>query len=342
MKKALIHNPYWDSLGGGERYTAAFTRLLLDSGWQVGIAWPADISTAVKSRFDIDISGAIFNSQFSILNSAKYDLLFWVSDGSLPMSLAQKTLVHFQFPFKNIAGRSPVNLLKSRLYTFVCNSRFTKSYIDREFLVRSQVVYPPVNTSAFSPGKKSKTLLYVGRFSHLTQAKNPHLLIQAFKNIHSRLPGWRLVLAGGAGIGTPSDALSRLRSQAAGLPVEIITNPSVTRLKSLYGQASIFWSASGLGTDPLKEPLKVEHFGITVVEAMSGGCVPIIPDLGGHPEIVVSGQNGFLYHSLDQLEKTTLELAADSTRLIALAKAARQRSKIFDTAAFNAAFAPLI
>jgi len=342
MIKALVHNPYWDSLGGGERYTAAFIRLLLDHSWQVDLAWPKDISASVKSRFGIDISAAIFNSQFSTLNSAKYDLLFWVTDGSLPVSLAPKTIVHCQFPFTGVGGRSFKNLLKSRFYTFICNSRFTKSFIDREFMVNSRVVYPPIATAVFPPRAKTNTLLYVGRFSHLTQAKNPHLLIRAFKEIHSRLPGWRLVLAGGAGVGTPADAISHLRSQAAGLPVDIITNPSMARLKSLYGQAKLFWSASGLGIDQHTQPLKVEHFGISVVEAMSAGCVPIIPALGGHPEIVDPGQNGFLYHTLDDLGSLTLKLTTDRRQLTTLSQAAIDKSKMFDTTVFNDGFFRLI
>ena len=340
--KALVCNPYWDTLGGGERYTAAFIALLLARGWQVHVAWPTDISASVSSRFCIRLTQSEFGHQFSSLTSANYDLLFWVSDGSLPASLAKRTLIHFQFPFTAVGGRTPLNFIKSRRYSFISNSRFTKSFIDSEFAVTSQVIYPPVTTSAFHSMQKSRLILYVGRFSHLTQAKNPHLLIDAFRQFHSQQPGWKLVLAGGAGVGTDQHVLADLQSRCQGLPVSIITNPTLAQLKKLYGTATFFWSAVGLGVDERHAPLKVEHFGITPVEAMAAGCIPILPALGGHKEIVDSGQNGYLYNSLDQLSDITLNIIGRPAEAKRLAQAAIHQSKLFDVHQFNVNFSQLL
>src|SRR3989344_9144145 len=139
MKRAAIHNPYWDSLGGGERYTAAFVKLLLDQGWQVDIHWSNNISQSILDRFGINISHANFIHELSTMN---HELLFWLSDGSLPTSFAKKTIVHFQFPFQNVHGGSLPNLLKSRFYKFVANSQFTKQAIDKEFNINCSVIYP--------------------------------------------------------------------------------------------------------------------------------------------------------------------------------------------------------
>lgn len=339
MGNAAVISPYWDTLGGGERYVASFTRLLLDLGWQVDIRWPADFSVPLRDRFGLDLSAARFIPR---LSTSDYRLVFWVSDGSLPTSLAAKTIVHFQFPFTHIHGSSPLNLLKSRFYTFVCNSRFTKSFIDPEFNIRSRVIYPPVNTASFVPGLKTKTILYVGRFSHLTQLKNPHLLIESFRQIYKQLPGWKLVIAGGAGVGTASGTLASLSRKSAGLPVQIITNPAFTQLQKLYSSASLFWSASGFGADEQSEPVKVEHFGITPVEAMSAGCVPLLVNLGGHKEIIDQGKNGFLWSTPAELQALTLDLCRHPALLTALADSARQKSKIFDITRFNSGFTALI
>ena len=80
--RASVYNPYWDSMGGGERYTAAFARLLLDKGWQVDIGWTSDISQKIYNRFGINISRANFTA---LDNLGKYDLVFWVSDPPKPM-----------------------------------------------------------------------------------------------------------------------------------------------------------------------------------------------------------------------------------------------------------------
>lgn len=339
MKRTLVHNPYWDTLGGGERYTASFVRFLLDRGWQVDIDWPADISADIKNRFGIDISQANFNTSHQLL-AIGYRLVFWLSDGSLPTSFAAKTIIHFQFPFLGLSGRKVSNLIKSHFYTFVCNSYFTKSFIDREFKVSSLVIYP--STDPIPAGPKTNTILFVGRFSHLTQLKNPHLLIQAFAQIHKQLPGWKLVLAGGAGIGTPPGLIDSLRSPTRNLPVQIIVNPDYVQIKKLYACAKIFWSASGLGAVEQKNPLQVEHFGISVVEAMSAGSVPIITNLGGHKEIVDHGQNGCLFNTLDQLQKFTLDLVKYKSKLKTLSRSAVKKSQKFNSENFNREFEKLI
>lgn len=69
-----------------------------------------------------------------------------------------------------------------------------------------------------------------------------------------------------------------------------LTNSDILKL---YGEASIFWHACGLGE---KDPHLVEHFGMTTVEAMQNYCVPIVIDGGGQKEIVEHGVSGFSLH----------------------------------------------
>jgi glycosyltransferase involved in cell wall biosynthesis len=338
-KKVLIYNPYWDTMGGGERYSAQAAAVFLNRGWQVDLVWSSDLRPAVKSRFGIDLSRARVVSDYW---TAKYDVVFWVSDGTLPVSFAKKTLIHFQFPFTGIGGRSPGNFIKSRMYKFVVNSRFTKGFIDREFGVDSQVLYPPIDTAVFRSGKKTNTILYVGRFSQLTQLKNPHLLVDIFRDIYSRIPGWQLILAGGSGVGADKKYLSDLKKSIGTLPVSLVLNPGLEDLKKLYGRAKIFWSATGFGADEKTQPLKVEHFGISLVEAMSAGCVPVVSDLGGYREIITTGRDGFLCSRPAALGQVTRKLVSHPELLTALSKTARQKSKIFDSVCFTAGLQSLV
>jgi glycosyltransferase involved in cell wall biosynthesis len=341
-KTALIVNPYWDSLGGGERYTASFAKLLLSEGWHVDILWPEDYTTPIRSRFGLDLKGINWNAgPYDLKLSSKYDLLFWVSDGSLPVSFSRKTIIHMQFPFQNVQGRSLSNLIKSRFYTFVVNSHFTKTFIDREYAVDSIVIYPPVDTKSFSPGKKEKTILYVGRFSHLTQSKGQQILIDAFRKLHKKIPGWKLVLAGGVSIGADSGFMSKLRESSKDLPVELVIDPHFDEVKKLFSRAGIFWSASGFGYNEYENPTKVEHFGMSVVEGMSAGAVPVITKLGGFKEIVESGRDGFLWTTIEELQKYTLQ-AIEPDRMSVLSQMAVNKSKIFDIAVFNSNFLKLL
>jgi len=224
--KAAIYNPYWDTLGGGERYTASFVRLLLDKGWNVDIFSNNNMSEDIRRRFGLDIKSANFipfpkNYQQT---TYQYSLVFWLSDGSLPVSFARRTVVHFQFPFKDVGGRTPLSFLKSRFYTFVVNSRFTKTFIDSEYRVKSRVIYPPIHSAGIGSGFKTNTILYVGRFSSLTQSKGHDVLIRSFRNLHYRIPGWKLILAGGTKVGTDKVELSALRDMADRMGVGELTS----------------------------------------------------------------------------------------------------------------------
>lgn len=338
-KKAIIFDPYWDSLGGGERYTATVAKVLLDVGWKVDICWPKNITPEIKQRFGIDISQAHFVRD---LRSNIYDLLFWLSDGSLPVSFAKKTLIHFQFPFQNVGGKKLKNLIKTRFYKFVANSHFTKNIVDKEFKIKSRVLFPPIQTTDFLPGIKTKQILYVGRFSNLTQSKGHATLIEAFKTISSKIPGWKLVLAGNTNIGTDKNQISDLKSLAAGYPIKLVIDPDLKQLKQLYAESSLFWSASGYGIDEKIEPLKVEHFGMTVVEAMAAGCVPLIVNKGGHKEIITHARDGYLWDTPDQLGEWTRELTGNSKKMQELSHSAQEKSKIFSESKFKESLLALL
>jgi glycosyltransferase involved in cell wall biosynthesis len=327
-------------LGGGERYTASFAKLLLDKNWQVDINWSdPDLTEKLQSRFGLNLSGCRFVRE---INTEDYQLTFWVSDGSLPMSFSKKTIIHLQFPFTGVGGGSLTNWLKSRFYTFVVNSRFTKSFIDREYHIDSRVIYPPVDTTGFKAGEKQNLILYTGRFSKLTQRKGQQVLVDVFKKISPQLRGWQLVLAGGTAVGTEPAEMQALKNSTSGFPIKIIIDPTYAELKKLMGSAKIFWSASGYGVNEKSDPTRVEHFGITVVEAMAAGAVPLVTNLGGHKEIISKGQDGYLWDTPDELADITQKLVADSKQQASLSRQAITKSKMFNIDHFNAAFSSLL
>lgn len=338
-KKALIYNPYWDSLGGGEKYMATIAKVLLEWGWAVDISWPHDISAIILKGFGLDLAECNFVDRFSTRN---YTAVFWNSDGSLPSSFAKHTFINMQYPHHDVSGHNFKNFVKSRFYTFLANSEFTKSVIDREYWIKSKVLYPPIRTQDFIPGPKFKQILYVGRFSNLTQSKGHETLIKSFADIYKQIPDWKLILAGNTNVGTSNENLNKLKDLASGLPVEFIINPDVNDLKMIYSKASIFWSASGSGENELSKPEKVEHFGMTVVEAMSAGVVPVISNLGGHKEIISSADQGCLWNTSDDLCKITLDLISNPKKIIYMSKFSQNRSKIFSEEKFRETLSDLM
>jgi glycosyltransferase involved in cell wall biosynthesis len=102
-----------------------------------------------------------------------------------------------------------------------------------------------------------------------------------------------------------------------------------------YSKAKIFWSAVGYGANPEKEPHKVEHFGMSVVEGMSAGCVPIVIEKGGHKETVRNGENGFLWNSVSELQELTQSIASDERRRKQIAEQAEKDSQKFSIETFE-------
>lgn len=333
--KAAIYNPYLDTLGGGERYTMGVARVLVAKDFRVDVEWQeVTIKEKLEKRFGIDLAKVNFVE--NINRGDGYDVCFWVSDGSIPILRARKNLLHFQAPFKDVNGKTLLNKMKFfRINKIICNSYFTKRFIDEEYGVESIVIYPPVDVEKIKPRRKEKLVVSIGRFSQLTQVKRQDILIKAFKKFFdSGFSDWKLVLAGGSEVGV-DDYVRKLRRSAKGYPVRILESPSFSQIKELYGKAKIFWSASGFGVDEKKNPEKVEHFGITIVEAMAAGGVPIIFAAGGHKEIITDGENGFLWKSTNSLLRNTKRLIGEKGLMKKLSTKAKIDSKVYEYERFE-------
>lgn len=335
MKRAAIYNPYLDTGGGGERYVLTFALALKKAGWQVDLQWKdKKILPWLEQRLGLHLGGV--NVVEDIGKGTGYDLMFWLSDGSVPFLFAKRNFLHFQTPFHGVGGRSLFNKLKfARINKVICNSEFTKKVIDREYGTKSTVLYPPVNIATSKNEKKENIILFVGRYSQLQQAKGQDVLVDTFVKMCKRgLSSWKLVLIGGSNVGG-RDYVKDLKAAVKGYPIEILENLPYKRMVDYYNKAKLFWSASGFGIDEEVTPEKVEHFGITVVEAMAAGCVPLVLAKGGHKEIIKDQTDGILWNTTEELISQTLELTEDERRREEIGKKAREKAGTFSEGKFG-------
>jgi glycosyltransferase involved in cell wall biosynthesis len=220
----------------------------------------------------------------------------------------------------------------------LANSRYTQRWIERLWHRPSGLLHPPVNL--FAPGEKEPVILSVGRFFLPGTGHNKKQLemVRAFRRLVDRggAPGWELHLVGGC---APEHRayLDRIRAEADGLPVVLHPDASGAELADLYGRASIFWHAAGLGEDPERHPDRYEHFGITTVEAMSAGAVPVVIDAAGQSEIVEQGVSGYRFAGPDDLIGHTERLIADPGWRAVLSAGAERRARDFGLDAFAGA-----
>jgi glycosyltransferase involved in cell wall biosynthesis len=340
--KAAIYSPYLDTLGGGERYVLSVARLLTEKGWKVDVAAKdKQILEKASERLNLDLAGV--EAVKDVNRGEGYDLCFWLSDGSVPRFLARKNILHFQRPFSGVGGKTLISRMKFfRVNTVVVNSHFTKGFIDQEFPKKAKVLYPPVDVVKFKAKKKENLIFYLGRFSQLEQAKRQDVLVEAFKKFYDAAgKGWQLVLAGGSDVGR-TNFVDQLKEESKTYPIKIIENASFNQIKDFYARAKIFWSASGYGVDEKKQPQKVEHFGITVVEAMAAGAVPIIVTAGGHKEIIENGKNGFLWEKESELRQLTIKLVEDESLRRKLSRQVRADAQKYSYENFKKQFLALV
>lgn len=188
-------------------------------------------------------------------------------------------------------------LLALRSSHIVTNSDFSRRAIVRWMKgkpVEISVIAPPVGVEEFRrapilPGGRSATVLVVSRINKSKKLENALMLARILKR---QGIGSRMIIAGNL---SPDDSYGhayylQLKNMIAlhGLSnyVTIMLNVELEKLQSLMRSSSVYF-----------HPLAEEPFGISVVEAMSAGLVPVVPDVGGPVEFV---PRHYQYGSLEE------------------------------------------
>jgi alpha-1,3-mannosyltransferase len=128
-------------------------------------------------------------------------------------------------------------------------------------------------------------LLGIGR---IVENKRVAELIDLLPALAAEVPHVRLVWVGADQEQRRDSLLERARRLGVAERVHFAGQVSDTEMHDLLARAHLFVSASSY-----------EAFGITTIEAMGSGTVPVVTPVGVHPEVVREGQNGFLWQPED-------------------------------------------
>lgn len=161
----------------------------------------------------------------------------------------------------------------------------------------------------------SPNILYLGR---LSWSKGPDLLIRAMGLVVKRVPGALLHVVGD---GPEKGDLMRLARDHVP-PGKVIFHGYVplADLPSYYAAADIYVA-----------PLRMETFGIAILEAMASGLPVIATRVGSVPELIDDGHEGTLVPpgDVEALADTLVDLSMDRERAEILGVAGRLRASSY-------------
>ena len=189
--------------------------------------------------------------------------------------------------------------------------KWIKKYWDREAII----IAPPVDMLfkkyKVETFKKKNWICSVGRFFTLGHGKKQEIMIEAFKKIYdSGNKDWELHLVGGLGDEPTSiEFFKYLKESSKNYPIIFHINVSAKEVEDVYLKSKIYWHATGFGEDENLFPIRFEHFGISPIEAVSAGCIPILFNGGGLPEIIDTmklDKSKHVFKTIDDLARLSI------------------------------------
>ncbi len=340
MKNIFFYSPYLSCFGGGEKYFLTFLESVSNiQNTNVVLLFKKKFEKEkFEKYFSIDLSKIRIKkilTHLSILKHTKNADIFICLSNFYPIkSNAKHHIQLLQVPYSKINSKSIlkkilsgkikeatkdtlrlklISLCKTSYDLTISNSEFVKKTFENNFNLKSIVVTPPIENFKIENHKKENIILSVGRFflGNYNDKKYP-FLTEAFKSISAQIPNWEYHIAGSVPKNISSKKfLNSLLKQNKNFPIKFHPNISFLELKKLYNRASIFWHGAGFDVDENKFPEQTEHFGMSTVEAMSCGTIPIVPNCGGQKEIVENNLDGFLWNKKNELINYTLQLIQD-------------------------------
>jgi alpha-1,2-mannosyltransferase len=269
-------------------------------------------------------------------------------------SIADITYVHFPLRAASVLSQIPAftntsmwraaapaySLIMSRIDriepgTLLTNSKFVQEIISKTLGRSSQVIYPPVDVDTFSsnPFKDAKEDFLVAVIASYTPKR--HLEQVPLIAKYSKYA--KFLIMGKA------DAYSA---------------SSFVKLRELMGKLHVEDRITLLQNVPSKEFIQTlskakvylhimphDHFGISVVEAMASGCVPVVHKSGGPWVDILDQQQGtfgFSYSTPQEAAEHIDMLLTDEDLRSEIALRASQRARGFDKRVFMKRIAEVV
>jgi len=202
--------------------------------------------------------------------------------------------------------------------TVLTNSEFSRKAIFKTFAVDSTVLPPPVDVDIFrnrclGSNIRDDSILVVSRFHPSKKIENA---IHLAKLLRQNEVGICMNIVGNMppdGIGYFNYLNDLVRHYGLEDFIRFENNVRFDRLLDLMCRSKVY-----------VHPLPGEPFGMSTVEGMSAGMIPVVPDIGGHTEFVPTR---YQFHTFGQgVEAVAAALAAPASERIKLSHSIQKYS----------------
>jgi glycosyltransferase involved in cell wall biosynthesis len=202
--------------------------------------------------------------------------------------------------------------------TVLTNSEFSRKAIFKTFGVDSTILSPPVDVDIFrnaclASNVRNDSILVISRFHPTKKIENA---IHLAKLLRQNEVGRCINIVGNMtpdGIGYFNYLNDLVRHYGLKDFVRFEINVRFDRLLDLMRRSKVY-----------VHPLPGEPFGISTVEAMSAGIIPVVPDIGGHTEFVPAR---YQFHTYGEgVQAVAAALAAPTSERIKLSHSTKKYS----------------
>lgn len=333
-KKVALYSPYLDILGGGERHILSILKVFDDLGYQIVLIWnDPSILRKIEKTLSISFLHATVIPNFldkktpiqTMINTHSFEYFFYVTDGSYFLSAAKRNYIFAMVPNKDLYHVHGLNKLKTSNYSFITNSNFTHDWLVK-WGITSDVIYPYIHKDYFIKSeqiaKKDNIILSVGRFFAHLHSKKQGEIIKMFTKYKQNTSDSDLTLHLAGRVDDKDVTYFEEIKKMAETRTDIVIHKNISEidLKTLYKKATYYWHFAGFGINESKNPEKVEHLGMTPLEAMAGGCITFCYDAGGPGELIKNDETGYLFNSFDELSSQMKKIEDDSNKRLHLAQ----------------------
>ena len=350
-----VYNTFWDTFGGGEHHACVLAEVLQKLG-PVDLISENEFSVrGLERQFGVDLKFCQKrlvtpeHLHYDKEATAQYDIFVNSTYGSDLISASRRSYYIVSFPYQLDDRPSGAREFLGAYSAFLANSNYTAGWVKRWWGVDCEVLHPSIAMPpAAASERKEERILNVGRFFRDGHNKKQLEMVEVFRGLKDTGAldeRWRLTLVGQVHRDQIA-YLEQVRDLAEGYPIDFHIDVPLADLQELYRKSAIYWHATGLNEDLNKHPELFEHFGISTVEAMAYGCVPIVIKAAGQTEIIEHQKSGFLFADEDELISYTQYCAdlfmRNHEAFAQLSSAAIERSGLFSRSAVRERFLSIL